>query len=163
MRVVLAALTVALIATGCSSNNKVGDDSLLNVKDQVNPQLGKATTTIASTETSVALAIKSTTTLPPTTVPRNEVLISINGDSSGAEAQFTPNQAPTYAGEPVRWVNHDTKVRWIKFTEGSRARERSPDIAPGQSWAISFAVPGKVRYEDGTRPYAVGYITVVAK
>jgi plastocyanin len=165
-RRVLIAVVVLLgaAAAACGGDNKVGSEGLLNVRDQVNAQrLGQATTTIPATSTSLArLGLKPSTTAPPTTAV-SETVITINSDTSGAAAQFTPNQAPAYVNQQVRWVNNDTKVRWLKFTEGVLQGQRSPDIAPGQSWATRFGSPGRLRYEDGTRPYAVGYVTVVAR
>ena len=164
MKHVLIALAVALTLAGCSSNSKVGNDSLLNVKDQIpKNRLGAATTTTAGPVTTVGnagLGIRDTTTRPPTSTTVPEVVVAINGDRSGASSQFEPNSVTVYPNFVVRWMNKDTVARSVVFDDGSK---RSPSIAPGQSWSTTFAKTGTYTYQDGTRPYAVGAVTVVAR
>ena len=163
MKRVLAALVVALTLAACGGDSKVGDDALLNVKDQIpKDRLGAATTTTAGPSTtagSANLGIRNTTTRPPvaTTIP--EIVIAINGDRSGG-TQFEPNNATVYPNFVVRWNNKDTVARSVVFDDGTK---RSPSIPPGGSWSTTFAKPGTYTYQDGTRPYAVGSVTVVAR
>jgi plastocyanin len=157
-------LVAAPILGACSGDNKVGNESLLNVKDQVGSRLGAATTTTAppATTTSVAsLGIgRPTTTRPTGTTTVAEFVITINGDSSG-KSQFEPNTATVFTNYKVRWQNSDAKARSVVFDEGGHAG--SGDIAPGASWTTTFSSPGTYHYTDGTRPYAVASITVVAR
>jgi plastocyanin len=164
MKRVVLAIAVVFMLVGCSSNSKVGDDALLNVKDQIpKNRLGAATTTTggpSTTAASAGLGIRNTTTRPPTTTTIPEVVVTINGDRSGAASQFEPNSVTVYPNFVVRWTNKDAVARSIVFDDGSK---RSPSIAPGQSWTTTFPKTGTFTYQDGTRPYAVGAVTVVAR
>jgi plastocyanin len=161
---VLVVIALALVVAACGGSNKVGNDSLLNVKDQAGKQLGAATTTTAPPATSTTLASigigRPTTTVAPTaTTTVREFVIAINGDKSG-KSQFDPNSGTVFTNFNVRWQNNDTVARSVVFDDGSK---RSGDIAPGKSWTTTFATAGNFHYTDGTRPFAVASITVVAR
>jgi plastocyanin len=164
---VLLALAITSILGACGGSNKVGNNALLNVKDQVSKnRLGERTTTVpVETTTSLAtaaLGVRPATTKPPTaTTVAHEQVITINADRSAAASQFDPNTATVYTNYPVRFQNNDTVARSVVVTNGDQ--RRSPSIAPGQSWTTQFAAAGTYNYQDGTRPYAVGSITVVAR
>lgn len=162
-RIVGVAVAVLLLAA-CSGDSKVGDEQLLNVKDQIpEGRLGAATTTTAGPTTTAGnanLGIRNTTTRPPTSTTVAEIVVTINGDRSGAASQFEPNSVTVYPNFIVRFHNKDTVARSVVFDDGSK---RSPSIPPGQSWATTFAKPGTYTYQDGTRPYAVGAVNVVAR
>ena len=163
---IAAALASVTVLAACGGSNKVGNNALLNVKDQVSKnRLGERTTTIpAETTTSIAaaLAVRPATTKPPTvTTVAHEQVITINADRSAAASQFDPNTATVYTNYPVRFQNNDSVPRSVVVTNGDN--RRSPTIAPGQSWTTQFAAAGTYNYQDGTRPYAVGSITVVAR
>jgi plastocyanin len=156
---------LGLFAAACGGSNKVGDKSLLNIKDQLpQGQLGaRTTTTIAVTTTAqpASLGIKPATTKAPTatTVAREQVIL-IYGDQN-ATGQFSPNAATVFTNYTVRFQNNDTVARTVVFT--GKDTRRSPVINPGQSWPTTFTTPGTYNYQDRTRPYAVGSITVVAR
>jgi len=165
-----SAIAVALLALvgACGGSNKVGNNSLLNVKDKVPTcRVGECTTTTpapaaasaTSTTATANVAIRPSTTKPPTatTVVREQV-ITINSDKASTAGQFDPNSATVFTGYPVRFQNNDTVARSVVFSD-----RRSPDIAPGKSWTTTFASPGAFPYQDGTRPYATGSIQVVAR
>jgi plastocyanin len=169
IRPLLAAVLVMVTLAACSSDSKVGDDSLLNVKDEVAKQrLGERTTTTAAPSTTapgakVGLGAATTTTKPKavTTAPAaKEYVITINGDRSGAASQFDPNNATVYVNYPVRFQNNDTSPRSVVSNEN---KFRSPAIPPGGSWTLTLPTPGQYNYQDGTRPYAVGSIRVVPR
>jgi plastocyanin len=161
----VAALAVSAVA--CGGSNKVGSNSLLNVKDQVQKdRLGAATTTTAPAATTTSAASlgigRATTTAKSTeTTVARELVILINSDKAGGASQFEPNSASVYTNYPVRWQNNDTVTRSVVFDGGTKPP--SGDIAPGKSFTTTFASPGTYHYTDGTRPYAVASITVAAR
>jgi plastocyanin len=164
--VLLVLVLVALTAAACGGSNKVGDKSLLNVKDQLpkGGRLGAATTTTAPAATTTVVASlgigRATTTAPPTaSTAVRELVITINGDTSG-HSQFEPNSATVFTGFPVRWQNNDTVTRSVVLDDGSK---RSGDIGAGKSWTTTFSTAGTFHYSDGTRPFAVASVTVVAR
>ena len=176
--IVVLCCLVALAA--CGEDNKVGEGVDLNIKDQVNNQrLGAATTTTtaAPTETSapqsaaVGRATTTTTTAPATTTttapeattttakapPALEV--AINGDGGG-QSQFDPSQARVYVGSTVVWTNRDSVPRSVEADDGTFA---SPSLAPGESFTYKTDKVGRFNYHDGTRPYAVAALEVLAR
>src|SRR5438105_4752753 len=77
---------LALVTSGaCGSDNKVGDQSLLNFKEQANNRLGETTTTTAPPTTTTAKGVVTTTTKPKL------------GGASGATS--TTVRAATAAGQ----------------------------------------------------------------
>jgi hypothetical protein len=60
----------------------------------------------------------------------------------------------------VRFQNNDTVARSVVSNDN---KFRSPSIPPGGSWVLTLPTPGTYNYQDGTRPYAVGSIRVVAR
>ena len=169
-RPLMAAVLALTVLAACSSDSKVGDESLLNVKDEVAKQrLGERTTTTAAPVTTapgakVGLGAAPTTVKPQATATTaaaaKEYVITINGDRSGAASQFDPNNATVYVNYPVRFQNNDTSPRSVVSNEN---KFRSPSIPPGGSWTLTLPTPGQYNYQDGTRPYAVGSIRVVAR
>ena len=170
VRPFMAAVLALTVLAACSSDSKVGDDSLLNVKDEVAKQrLGERTTTTAAAVTTTAPGAKvglgaAPTTAKPqtatTTAAAKEYVITINGDRSGAASQFDPNNATVYVNYPVRFQNNDTAARSVVSNDN---KFRSPSIPPGGSWTLTLPTPGQYNYQDGTRPYAVGSIRVVPR
>jgi plastocyanin len=165
--VVLATLVLTL--AGCSSNNKVGNKALLDVKDEASKGLGQTTTTQAPTATTAGVALgvgKQTTSTRPvatTAAPKVETatVITINGDNSNVP-QFDPTPASVYVGGLVKWTNNDKKDRSVVAINPANAF-RSPDIPPGGSYTWRATAAGTYDYQDGTRPYANGQVQVVAR
>lgn len=166
---VLAALIV-LAVSACGSSNKVGSKSLVNFKDQTQQRLGVTTTTAARSDTTAAgtgghLGVGASTTTTAaaratTTAPAQQSFeIDINGDNSGT-TQFDPSAARVFAGTTVRFVNKDSVARSVEADNGSFA---SGSIAPGGTWNYKAGTAGQFNYHDGTRPYAVGNLEVVAR
>lgn len=181
-------LAVALLAlaalAGCGEDNKVGDESLLNFKEQVGPRLGETTTTtVASTTTTVASSqgtapggrpSATATTTPPTsrpaaqppattqaTAPRPQVAtleIFINSDNV-ADPPLDPVAARVFVGSVVRWVNKDGVPRSVVAADGKAFR--SPQIPPGGSFDYKANTVGLFDYGDGTRPYVNGSLEVL--
>lgn len=166
-RLLVVVLLLAVLASACGSDSKVGDKSLLNFKDQVNDQLGATTTTVSQSSTTVAskLGVNATTTTTAkaattsTTIDKS-FIITINGDKSGAASQFDPSQASVYVGAVVKWVNKDSVARSVVAQNGLF---RSPPIPPGGNFVYQATKAGDYAYQDGTRPYANGFLRVVAR
>ncbi len=181
---VVVALSAALSA--CGEKNKVGNGALLDFKDQAQGRLG-ATTTTAPVETTIAaaggkagvgqvttttvaptttqapaLAATTTTTAAPTTTTtaRQAPVTEISINSDGGSSQFDPSQAAAFVGGIFRWTNRDSVPRSVEADDGSF---RSPMLGPGESFDFKAAKVGTVNYHDGTRPYAVAAIQVVAR
>jgi plastocyanin len=159
---------------GCSSNNKVGSGVDLNVKNAAGQGAIRGSTTTAApaattvpagsgalgkTTTTPAPTTAPPTTAPPTTVQQTALEIAVNGDSSGV-SQFDPSQARVYAGSIVKWTNKDSQPRSIEADQGEFA---SPKLNPGESFTYKANSAGKFNYHDGTRPYAVASLEVLAR
>jgi plastocyanin len=165
---VIAVCGATLLLSACGGDNKVGDDSLLNFKDQANKRLGETTTTVAVATTvagakgQLGLGAATTTTRPvattqPAQAQQATLEIDINSDGA-ASTQFDPSGARVYKGSLVKWVNKDTQARSVESDTGAF---KSPSIPPGGTWTYSATTPGKFNYHDGTRPYAVASLEVV--
>jgi plastocyanin len=145
----------------------------VDVKGAYN-RLGAPTTTVTTPSTVVAgpgvLAVgattttvrRTTTTLPTTTtVEQVAILISINGDSGGATTtQFDPSAARVFVGSLVEWVNHDKVARSVVADNHVFG---SAMLAPGATFSYRAVTVGTFNYHDGTRPYAVGSLEVIAR
>ena len=172
---------VALVVLGaCGGDNKVGNEKILDFKEETQGRLGATTTTIAPVETTVAAAgggkagLGAPTTAPPTTAApvttaapttttteRKQAVfeIGINGDNAGT-TQFDPSASRVFVGTLVRFTNNDAVPRSVEADNGAF---QSPSIAPGESWTYNANTAGKFNFHDGTRPYAVGSIEVLAR
>lgn len=173
IRVLMAAACGAgLFLAACGGSNKVGDNSLLNFKDQANKRLGDTTTTGAPATTVAGakgqLGIGGTTAttkaaaVPTTTHPAPQVAtleIDINSDGTSS-TQFDPSNARIFRGSIIKWTNKDTQARSVESDTGAF---RSPSIPPGGSWSWTPNAAGQFNYHDGTRPYAVGSFEVLNK
>lgn len=179
--ILLTLLVFSLVGlTACGEDNKVGEGVDLNIKDQVNNQrLGAATTTTTAvpTETSapqsaaVGRATTTTsTTAPPATTTTAEATtttakapptleIAINGDGGG-KSQFDPSQARVFVGSTVTWTNTDSVPRSVEADDRTFT---SPSLAPGESFTYKADKVGRFNYHDGTRPYAVAALEVLAR
>lgn len=180
---VLMLALVAVVSGACGSDNKVGDESLLDFKEQAQNRLGETTTTTAAatTTTAAAQAASTTTTKPKagagaaaststtaraggvvttaTTVPAQTVReIFIFGDD--AELALDPQIQTAYTGSIIRWTNKDKVERSVRADSGQFA---SPPIKPGASWDYVAGTVGTFAYGDDTRPYVKGELRVAKK
>lgn len=176
-----AALAIAsIVLSACGGDNKVGDDKILDFKEEAQGRLGATTTTAPPVETTAvpaaggkagiggAVSTAPPTTAAPVTAPpetttteRKQAVfeVVINGDNAGA-TQFDPSASRVYAGTLVRFVNRDTEPRSVEADDGAF---QSPPIAPGDSWTYNANTPGRFNFHDGTRPYAVGSLEVLSR
>lgn len=167
-----------LVLAGCSEDNRVGQgidaDKLKGGAD--GPRLGETTTTeappppppttVAPPPTTAAKAAAPATTAPrpvttqaPATTQAGTPIaltVEIFGDNSG-RPQFDPRTGAVRVGSIVRFQNQDAQPRSVEDQGGTF---RSPPIAPGGFWDYKANKPGKFDYVDGTRPYAVGTLSV---
>jgi plastocyanin len=176
---VVALAVLAALFAACGESNKVGDESTLNFKEQANNRLGVTTTTeattttvaaagagapgkagVAAATTTTAAPVTTTTAAPTTTTAKAAPVTAIAINSDGGSSQFEPSQAAAYVGGVFRWTNTDSVPRSVEADDGSF---RSPSIPPGGTFELKATKAGTVNYHDGTRPYAVGAIQVVAR
>lgn len=182
--VLLLAGLALVTSAACGSDNKVGDESLLNFKEQANERLGETTTTTAAATTTTANGVVTTTAKPgvkpgaaattttvkpgtaatattATTAARptqtiREIVIYGDNDPSGANPLDPPTQT-AYVGSVIRWINKDTVPRAVRADSGQFA---SPMIPPGGSWDYTARTAGEFDYSDDTRPYVTGKLLV---
>jgi plastocyanin len=182
MILLLAGLALVTSAA-CGSDNKVGDQSLLDFKEQAQSRLGETTTTTAAPTTATAQGFVTPTTKPKagaggvtgttvkaataaavttaTTAPANVQTIReiyIYGDD--AAQPLDPQIQTAYAGSMIRWINKDTVERSVRADSGQFA---SPMIKPGASWDYTAGTVGTFAYGDDTRPYVKGELRVAKK
>lgn len=161
------ALALLVVMAACGDKNKVGDESLLNFKDQTNERLGQTTTTPAPVTTAPPTTVAggkagvggttSSTARATTTTQVVTFDIAINSDQAST-SQFDPPSARVFVGTMVRWINKDTVARSVEADGGEFA---SPSIPPGQTFSYRVSTAGRLNYHDGTRPYAVASLEVV--
>ncbi|HEX9889109.1 MAG TPA: hypothetical protein VGA69_06500 [Nitriliruptorales bacterium] len=96
---------------------------------------------------------------PVDTGPSVALDIKITGDQSGT-SQFDPSASSIYSGTCVRWINTDSKERSVEADDGSFA---SPMLQPGAEWIFCPEQARRYNYHDGTRPYAVAFLEVIAR
>ena len=181
--VLLLAGLALVTSAACGSDNKVGDESLLNFKEQAGNRLGETTsTTAAPTTTTVAQGVVTTTTKPKagagatsttakagtaatvttaTTAPaavQTVREIFIYGDD--AAQPLEPQIQTAFTGSIIRWTNKDTVERAVRADSGQFA---SPMIKPGGSWDYTANTVGTFAYGDDTRPYVKGELRVQKK
>jgi plastocyanin len=180
---VLLLAAVALLGAACGSDNKVGDESLLNFKEQANNRLGETTITTAAPTTTTAKAAVSTTTraksaggagattttgksgsaptatMPTTTTRPAQTIreIHIHGDNDPGHDALEPLTQTAYVGSIIRWINNDRVPRAVRADSGQFV---SPMIQPGASWDYAARTAGEFDYSDDTRPYVTGKLVV---
>jgi plastocyanin len=176
---ILAVLTL-FTGAACKSDNKVGDKSLLDFKDQAQTRLGETTTTTAAATTTTAKGAVTSTTkatvkpgAPTTTTARSGAAPTATTATTAPKAAQTvrqieiydddaaepldPQIQTAYVGSVIRWVNKGKAARVIKADSGQFA---SPSIAPGGSWDYTAGTAGIFAYSDDTRPYVHGELRV---
>lgn len=160
----LSILAIGVVLSACGGDNSVGS-GLKNGKDgPTGTRLGETTTTAApETTTTVAPAANATTTTvkkgPTTTAKAAPSLqITIQADTKGNP--FMPTVGQVLQGSVVQWNNTDSVPRSVVFDDNSF--ETQP-IPPGGNAQYTAKAAGTINYHDGTRPYAVASLQVVAR
>ena len=164
---VATAAVLLVLTAGCSDSSKVGGG--LEVGEGAQGEgcrLGECTTTTPSTTaTTSAPKTTQTTKAPPATTKATTAttsrqaiyVIKIYPDSAGH--QFQPRQATVKKGTLVRWTNTDSETRSVEADNGEF---KSPPLAPGATFEFTAQQLGSFNYHDGTRPFAVANLEVVA-
>ena len=181
--VLLLAGLALVTSAACGSDNKVGDESLLNFKEQAGNRLGETTTTTAAPTTTTAQGVVTTTTKPKaggaaatsTTVKAGTAATATTATTAPAAVQtireiyiygddaaqpLDPQIQTAYTGSIIRWINKDTVERAVRADSGQFA---SPVIKPGGSWDYTANTVGTFAYGDDTRPYVKGELRVAKK
>jgi plastocyanin len=187
----LVAAALAMVAlTGCGGDNKVGDKSLLNFKEEAGQRgLGETTTTTAAPTTTTAARSSSPTTGPaggkagtattattkPTAVIQPTVTTATTTAAAGPKPdtvsleiliQSDNDPAPIEPAYGRVFVN--SIVRWINKDSVPRSiaavsgQFRSPTIPPGGHYDYKATTAGVFDYGDGTRPYVNATLEVLA-
>jgi plastocyanin len=159
--IVVAAVVCVVLAGGCSSKNQVGSNKILNFKEKTSTDLNAKSPAPKAAPAPAAAAkqpVRTAAPRPTAAAAAPTFVVTINSDAV-APNQFQPNHAQVRVGTVVKWTNRDTKPRSVVADGGAF---RSPSIAPGSSWSYTASRVGSFAYHDGTRPYAVGSLQVVA-
>ena len=173
---VIAACSLLLLAA-CGDDSKVGSDKLKNFESQGGQgALGGTTTTVkpagttAPQNTAPATTAKpaattttakpvTTTTAPTATTAAPSIVVKIQGDGQGNA--FEPSNTRAYQGSTVRFQNVDSAAHQVKARKGEF---ESPNIPAGGTWDFKLTLaPGTYEFTDSVRPYAVGYLEVLAR
>ncbi len=174
LRSILVVALLALTLAACGDSSKVGDESLLDFKEEVDQErLGdRSTTTTAAPAPDedvggggkAGIQQATTTTAPPATTTTEKqvttIEVTINGDNSGT-TQFSPSLVRVFVGTVIQWTNVDKVERSVESDDGQAFA--SPMIPPGGVYEYTATAPGEFNYHDGTRPYAVGRVEVLAR
>jgi plastocyanin len=175
-RPLVLAGALALVLAGCGGGSKVGEgieekagggtaDTTCRLGECTTTTTPPPTTTTTATGATARTATTTTTRLPTTTTtirpttttqPRPTLVVRIQSDNA-AGGQFDPRNAEVSRGALVRWTNGDAVARSVVADGGTFT---SPSIPPGGSWDYTASTSGTFNYHDGTRPYAVGTLTV---
>jgi plastocyanin len=172
--IVALLLGLAVLFAACGEDNAVGSGVNTDIDEgQSGPRLGESTTTVAPATTAAPVttaaaapattakpvttappATAAPTTAPPTTAAPTVFEVEITG------AGFEPANVRVYANQQVRYTNKDSQTRSVKAGNGSFS---SGDLAPGASWVFATSQAGRYDITDGTRPFVVGSIEVIAR
>jgi len=175
IRHTIAALFVSAgaVLAACSSDTEVGSETVTGFESESGEgALGGLTTTVppsttallATTSPPTTAAAKATTTAPPqTTAPPTTVAVSITvkiqGDGQGNA--FEPSNTRVFQNSTVRFHNVDSAAHQVRARNGAF---QSPSIPPGGTWDFKATIaPGNYEFTDIARPYAVGYLEVLAR
>lgn len=176
----LAVLSAFLLLAACGDDSKVGSDKLKDFESKGGSgALGGTTSTVKPTGTTVAApqatappttpkpaavttttarAVATTTAPTPTTAAAG-IVVKIQGDNQGNA--FEPSNTRAYQNTTIRFQNVDSAPHQVKARKGEF---ESPSIPPGGTWDFRLTLPpGTYEYTDAARPYAVGYLEVLAR
>lgn len=176
---VMAAVSTLLLFAACGDDSKVGSDKLKDFESKGGSgALGGTTTTVkptgttaapqatappttpkpAAVTTTTARAVATTAAPTPTTAPAG-IVVKIQGDSQGNA--FEPSNTRAYQNTTIRFQNVDSAPHQVKARKGEF---ESPSLPPGGTWDFKLTLaPGTYEFTDAARPYAVGYLEVLAR
>ncbi|MEY2569077.1 MAG: Cupredoxin-like domain [Actinomycetota bacterium] len=166
-RLLAVVLLVALAAAGCGKKSEVGTGVDLNkVKGGGTCRVGECTTTTAPPVTAAPTTAKPAA--PVTRAPAVTAAPTVKNTQPAAAGQtvsitasgFEPPNVRLYLGQTVKYTNADSQARSVQANDGSFS---SGDLAPGASWTFTGSRPGRWDISDGSRPFVVGSIEVLAR
>lgn len=117
---------------------------------------------------SCGLASLACTSSPDPSFPTGDVSIVLNAAAAGGAA-FAPNpfRRSFATGPKVTWVNADRLSNWYGGTTGTTHQLVSDagvfdsgSLAPGKTFAFTFAASGTYSYHCAIHPSMVGTITL---
>jgi plastocyanin len=151
-RVTAAVLAVssAVLLAACGDSNQVGSSKLF----KFSPRPAAPSPSPSPSPASVAPPPAPTQThQAPPPPPASTFTITI------ASGTGTFGNSTVKAGTIVKWVNQDSVPRGVKATSPAGAFD-SGLIPPGGSYSHTFAQSGSFQYQDSTRPWVTGTLTV---
>ncbi|HEV7862905.1 MAG TPA: cupredoxin domain-containing protein [Acidimicrobiia bacterium] len=77
-----------------------------------------------------------------------------------ANFEFKPQKVTVKSGTKVNWTNGDTAIHSIKDTS-SLATPVSKELGKGDTFSITYAMPGSYSYICGIHNYMTGTVDVV--
>ncbi len=147
----LLALSLLALLAGCGNQNAVGSQGLLNFTPAPSPHALPSPSPSPQQQAKAGGPTVQHSQAPPAVT----VMVTISADTT--QQQLSPQTLSVAAGTIVKWINHDTVPRGVSANGGAF---HSPSIPPGGSWTYTFTVPGTYDYQDSTRPYVTGEVSV---
>lgn len=150
-------LAVLALLAACGGTTKVGSPELTGVGGGKQGRLGQfMNSPTASARPSTTASARPTGTGKPQSPDANETpsvkfKITANG--------YDPYYIRVFAGGLVLVTNKDSQARSVTADHGEFD---SGSIPPGGSWTYRPRSAGKFNFHDGTRPYVVGVLEVLA-
>jgi ABC-type branched-subunit amino acid transport system ATPase component/sugar phosphate permease/plastocyanin len=160
LRAIASAVAVVAVLAGCSSDEKVGDESSLAFDQEQAEQFGATTSTTEAGVTETTSPGESTTTTGAatnTTLAPEEQEVTIDVSINDQSPYFDPGLVQVRVGSKIRFTNRGASDHSV--TSDTGAFDSGP-IAPGAAWIFEANTPGSFNYSDSARPFAVGTIQV---
>jgi hypothetical protein len=164
LMLVLAA-ALALGAVACSDEKKVGsgiDVEKLSEKSKALGEIdekksgGGFVDETPAPQATVDASAQNDAAAAEAAKAKAEAAVKFNITSSG----YDPYYIRVFTGGVMTVTNKDTKPRSVV---GDKNEFDSGPIAPGKTWTYEPTKPGKFNFHDGTRPFVVGTLEVLAR
>ena len=97
---------------------------------------------------------------PSSTTAQGAVPLSGNAPVEIVNFEFKPQKVTVKPGTKVTWTNGDTAIHSIKDTS-SLATPVSKELGKGDTFDITYAMPGSYSYICGIHNYMMGTVDVV--
>jgi plastocyanin len=192
-RIAMAMIAVAVLLGGaaCGSDSKVGDESLLDFKEQVNEGLGESTTTTApaaaatattgapgavttvttakagGTQATATTATTQAVTAPTKAAAAATTTTTAKVEESVLEILIQSDGAEKAVDPEYARAYVGTTVKWVNKDAVARSvasttgEFKSPAIPPGGTFEYKATKVGIFDYADGTRPYVNAILEIL--
>jgi plastocyanin len=165
-RLLAVVLLVTLAAAGCGKKSEVGAGVDLSKVKGGTCRVGECTTTTGAPVTAAPTTAKAAA--PVTRAPAVTAAPAVKSTQPAATVQqvsitasgFEPSNVRLFVGQSVKYTNNDSQARSVQANDGSFS---SGDLAPGASWTFTGSKVGRWDISDGSRPFVVGSIEVLAR